>query len=635
MSNITNRLGLYLKFQEVKGLGYKRYYSTGKHVLMIVAALSLFIAGNRYILSQEPVAKGVDSYWVMHEVGAIVADDSILWREGKRVDAGMTTQQVDFKLQISDSSNAQYLAVTPSYLDSVVVEFFDQQGNIINTQIKGDKEVLEALEAIDYHYDLGQFVFYIPSNAESSRIKVRSTQNLAVSLSFFSGDMLVRQNVFSLIMITIVLFTIISAVVVSFIAGIRLKQPLFFAFAVHQFVWFSALVAFSNLVPIFWPNHHQLNGTVLGALSITLVMSAAIFHWLVLKHMVSMRLLDALMSIVVFTTSVNLVVYFFVDQNIAIASSNVTTVVLAFILVAFIPRRSPKDRVQGLIFRKVRGLYSFLMLLVAIAALSRLGFAQNSQTNTYMYALISLVVLAIILLLRTTIIRRRTLNIAKTSFRLARSNEQLNKDLAEQSALLSMLSHEIKTPLTTLHFCVSDAPQKDKIHKQLSHIQNVVDKVELMGSLDADFVSHEQVYIIELVRNQWQKPQNFSGDGRKLNLMSRGDLNLVGNKLALEVIVNDLLNNARKYATGGRVQVNVLDQGGYVYLRFKNDCEKLTSSSLLALTDKYYRAPNVGGVRGTGLGLWIVKNLCVANNYKLSFQLKGNVFIATVGIKND
>ena len=168
-------------------MGYKRYYSTGKHVLMIVAALSLFIAGNRYILSQEPVAKGVDSYWVMHEVGAIVADDSILWREGKRVDAGMTTQQVDFKLQISDSSNAQYLAVTPSYLDSVVVEFFDQQGNIINTQIKGDKEVLEALEAIDYHYDLGQFVFYIPSNAESSRIKVRSTQNLAVLLSFFLG----------------------------------------------------------------------------------------------------------------------------------------------------------------------------------------------------------------------------------------------------------------------------------------------------------------------------------------------------------------------------------------------------------------------------------------------------------------
>ena len=107
MSYITNRLGLYLKFQEVKGLGYKRYYSTGKHVLKIVAALSLFIAGNRYILSQEPVAKGVDSYWVMHEVGAIVADDSILWREGKRVDAGMTTLLSEMVMRSSPISSAK------------------------------------------------------------------------------------------------------------------------------------------------------------------------------------------------------------------------------------------------------------------------------------------------------------------------------------------------------------------------------------------------------------------------------------------------------------------------------------------------------------------------------------------------
>jgi signal transduction histidine kinase len=611
-------------------LGYQRYYSTAKYVLMIVAVLFLFLAGNRYMLSQQSVDKGVDSYWVLHEAGTSVPDDSALWNQGQRVDAGMTKQQLDFKLVIDEFSIAQYITVAPAYLDTVVVEFFDQHGNTINIQIKGDKE---RRQATAYHYDVGRLVFETPSDAVSSRIKIRSTQTVAVSLSFLSGDMLVRQGAFNLIMISMVLFIIISSVMLSLIAGVRLKQPFFFAFAIHQFVWVAVLAALSNLVPSFWPHLSQLNGTVLGALSITLVMTGAVFHWSVLRDMIAAKWLDLAIGTVVLITFFNLTTYFFADQNIAIVSSNITTAVLAVGLISFIPRKSPKDKIQGFIFKKIRVLYSFLMLSVALGALSRLGLGQHSQAYFYVYALSSLMILALILLFRATISHRRELNVANASLRLARFNDQLNMDLAEQSALLSMLSHEIKTPLTTLHFCVSGAPQEGLIHKQLAHIQHVVDKVEMMGSIDADFVSHEQVYIIELVRNQWQKPQSFSVDDRRLNLMSRGDLGLVGNKLALEVIINDLLNNARKYATGGRVQVNIIAQGGYIYLRCKNHCEKLTSSSISALTDKYYRASNVGGIRGTGLGLWIVNNLCIANNYSLHFQLKGNVFIATVGIK--
>lgn len=611
-------------------MGYKRYYSSFKLVLLMVVAVALFIGGNRYILDQQATAEGVDSYWTIHALGISVPDNSPLWLQGSQVNAGMTSQQIEFKLKIHKPFDAQYVTVSPTYLDSVVAEFFGQQGNILNTQIKGDKATRQTAA---YHYDVGQFVFDIPSDAVSSRISVRSTQNVAVSLSFLSRDMLIRDNAVSLIMIGIVLFIIIGVACLSVIAGIKFKQGLFFAFAAHQLAWFSVLLTFSNIVPSFWPHLQQLNGAALGALSIMVVMTGAVFHWLVLRNMVAVKWLDAVMSAVVFATLVNLSIYFFVDQTVAVFSSNMTTIALVIGLVAFIPRKSPTDKIQALILKKVRGLYSFFMLLVALASLSRLGFGQNSQANTYVYALLTLVVLAIILLLRTTILRRRTLNMAKASFRLVRSNDQLNKDLAEQSALLSMLSHEIKTPLTTLHFCVSGAPQESLINKQLAHIQHVVDKVELMGSLKTDFISHEQVYIIELVRNQWQKPQNLSFNDCKLNLMSRGNVGLVGNNLALEVIVNDLLNNARKYATGGSVQVNVIAQGDRIYLRFKNDCERLTSLSLPTLTDKYYRAPNVAGIRGTGLGLWIVKNLCVANNYTLHLQLKNNVFVATVGIK--
>ena len=612
-------------------MDYKRFHSAFKYVLAIIAALSLLVVvSNSYMLNQYSVEQGVDSYWVVHDVGASVPDDSMLWRQGEHVDAGMTTNQVDFKLVITEFSSAQYVTVAPAYLDTVEFEFFDQYGDTLNKDIMGDKEPHQLAA---YHYYVGRFLLEIPSDAASARIKIRSTQNVAVSLNFLSRDMLVRESAFSLIMISMVLFIIIGAVIASLIAGIRLKQPLFFAFAAHQLICFATLVALSNLVPSFWPHFNQINGAALGALSIYLLMTGAVFHWLVLRDMVAARWLDSVIGTVVLITFVNLAIYFFVDQNVGIISSNITTALLAVGLISFIPRTSPKDKIQGFIFKKIRVFYSLLMLLVAIGSLSELGFGQYPLVNFSLYTLVSLIVLAIILQLRTTISHRRTINITKASVRLAMSNDQLNKDLAEQSALLSMLSHEIKTPLTTLHFCVSGAPKESSIHKQLAHIQHVVDKVELMGNLSDHYISQENVYLIELIHHQWQKPQNGKVDDSRFNLMSRGDTSFVGNKLALELIVNDLLGNARKYATDGRVQVNVIVQGGGVYLRFKNNSENLNPLSLSALTDKYYRAPNAAGIRGTGLGLWIVKNLCVANNYSLDFQLKGDVFVATVGIK--
>jgi signal transduction histidine kinase len=612
-------------------LGYKRYYSPFKYVLAIIAALSLFaVVVNSYMLSQQPVENGVESYWVVHDAGISVLDDSILWRQGEHVDAGMTKSQVDFKLVIPELSRDHYITVAPAYLDTVIIEFFDQYGDTLNREIMGDKEPHQLAA---YHYYVGRFLMEIPTDAASARIKIRSTQNMAVSLNFLSRDMLVRQSAFSVIVISLVLFIIMGAVIASFIAGFKSKQPLFFAFAAHQVACFSALLALSNLLPSFWPHLNQLNGEVLGALLITLVMTGAIFHWLVLKGMIATRWLKPVVGAVVLITFANLIIYFFGDQNIGIISSNITTALLAVGLIYFIPRNKPKNKIQGFIFKKIRVFYSLLMLLVAIGSLSELGFGQYPLINFYLYTLVSLLVLAIILLLRTTISHRRTLNVATASLGLAGSNDQLNKDLAEQSALLSMLSHEIKTPLTTLHFCSSGTLKEGTINKQLAYIQHLVDKVELMGNLSTHFISHEKVYLKDLIRHQWRKQKTSSADGAQFNLMSRGDISFVGNKLALALIVNDLLSNARKYATDGGVQVKVIVQGEHIYLRFKNNSENLTPLSLSVLTDKYYRAPNVAGIRGTGLGLWIVKNLCVANDYSLGFQLKGNVFIATVGMK--
>ena len=125
-------------------MDYKGYYSTFKYVLAIIAALSLIaVVANRYMLSQQPAENGVESYWVLNHTGISLPHDSILWRQGEHVDAGMTKSQVDFKLVIPEFSKDQYVTVAPAYLDTVMVEFFDQHGDAINREIMGCRKITE------------------------------------------------------------------------------------------------------------------------------------------------------------------------------------------------------------------------------------------------------------------------------------------------------------------------------------------------------------------------------------------------------------------------------------------------------------------------------------------------------------
>ena len=621
-------------FLEVWCLSYKRYYTRFKSVLLMLIAVLVFVSGQR-MLQNEPVdTLGIDTFWVLHDVGVNVPDESLLWQPGQKVGAGMVRKSASFKVGFSGLNEIPHISVTPAYLDLVEVAYFDQSGKLIKRQVKGSKADLQASGT---YYDIDQLVFDVPKDSSTARIKVVAKGNLNVTLTYPTTEQLISKHTLGLVIKILVFFVIFLVVCTALVAGFWLKQTLLLVFGLHQFLWFLLLIMASNIGPSVWPHLSHTNGLLLGVTSIILVVTGACFHWVLLRNMLVIRWLSGVVGFVVLASVANLVVYLFVDQKSALISSASTTGLLAFGLVLFVPRRAAVDKFQGLIFKKISGPYAFVMLLVVLAAFSRLGFGAGLQTNAlYGYALVTGMVLGQVLWVRTTILQRRQLNMASKAVRLSLANDKLSRDLAEQAALLSMLSHEIKTPLTTLSFCTDDSPQQEQIDTQLAHIRNVVDKVELMGSLSTDFESFEAVYLIDLIQNQWHESSMTVVEDHLIKVTSSGNINFVGNKLALEVIVNYLLSNARKYATNDTVLVTV-DGGSTehapVLVQVQNECHTLSPLSVNLLTDKYYRAPNVMGVRGTGLGLWIVNNLCTANGYVLSLHLQDKVFTATVRLK--
>ena len=611
-------------------MNYKRYYTEVRPLLVIIMLLTLFYGGQNLLQKKHLDVQGVDAYWVLHDADFNVPDDALLWQPGHRVEAGPTRQSVAFKLWFKSTIDAQHISVSPVYLERVVVDFFDQDGQVINRQVKGAGV---AAQDLDHYYDVDKLIFEVPSGAATARLEARAMHNLNIGLTYPSNEQITSQHTLGLVLKGSVLFIILLAACLSLIAGVWLKQTLFLAFALHQLVWSLLLLSASHIIPSIWPHLNLLNGRLLGVFVIIVVVTGVNFHWLLLRDMKSISWLSGFCLSIVLVSFINLPIYFFVDKGVALFIAASATALSGIVLILFVPRERQKDHIQGLIFKKIKGPYTFFMLLVVFSALSRLGFGSGMQANAlYFYSLVTIIMLGHVLWMRTLILQRRQQHMAKKATDFHLTNEKLARDLAEQSAFLSMLSHEIKTPLTTLRFAVVDSAVREQMDVQLNHIQNVVDKVELMGRVSTDFNGSEQVYLAKLIHDQWRASDLLYVDVRVLELTSSGSVDFVGNKLALEVIINDLLTNARKYASTPRVQVKIDGSDG-LRVTVKNELAELPQASIDELTKKYYRAPNSRGIRGTGLGLWIVKKLCATNGYVLSLKFTDSVFSATVRLK--
>jgi signal transduction histidine kinase len=213
---------------------------------------------------------------------------------------------------------------------------------------------------------------------------------------------------------------------------------------------------------------------------------------------------------------------------------------------------------------------------------------------------------------------------------LVATNDQLKKNLEEQSALLSMLSHEVKTPLTTLKLLVFRSSLRKEIGIQLRSIENVIDDVALMDRIKSDFDCVEQFDIEKLIQGQWQSLSDGMEHEKHLHVDIEGDTGIVGNQLAMQVIIKNLISNAIKYGVGPFVQIRFKREGDNARLQVENLCNGIQPEEVGKLTKKYYRASNVSGLRGTGLGLWICKTLSEANQYKISIAVKERLFLVTI-----
>ena len=219
------------------------------------------------------------------------------------------------------------------------------------------------------------------------------------------------------------------------------------------------------------------------------------------------------------------------------------------------------------------------------------------------------------------------------------------KDERMKADLITNVSHDIKTPLTSIINYV-DLIKREQVdnEKVQNYIKVLDEKSQRLKQLTDDLVeaskvssgninlNFEKINLAELMN---QTIGEFSEKFELKKLTTVMNINVQSAVIEADSrriwrVIENLFNNIIKYAMEGtRVYMTIEslpDKTGYVVLTVKNISASPLNCDPEELTERFIRGDESRTTEGSGLGLSIAKNLTEAQKGTFEIQLDGDLF---------
>ncbi|MBD5083199.1 MAG: GHKL domain-containing protein [Clostridiales bacterium] len=237
-------------------------------------------------------------------------------------------------------------------------------------------------------------------------------------------------------------------------------------------------------------------------------------------------------------------------------------------------------------------------------------------------------------------------SLESTNAQLQKAVVKAVKDERTKTELITNVSHDLKTPLTSVINYI-DLLQKCDIEDEdaKKYMAVIAEKSNKLKRLIEDLIEASKVStgnvtinktLLNLNELATQAIVEETADIEKNNLQiifeEPADKHIVmadGTKIYR--VFENLLSNARKYsAPGSRIYARVYSDMRYGYFEIKNISKEQLNITADELTERFVRGDQSRSQDGNGLGLSIAKELCRLNNGELIITIDGDLFKATV-----
>jgi PAS domain S-box-containing protein len=221
----------------------------------------------------------------------------------------------------------------------------------------------------------------------------------------------------------------------------------------------------------------------------------------------------------------------------------------------------------------------------------------------------------------------------------ARLYEEAQNAVKARDEFLSIASHELKTPLTTLNLQNevafrrlakndADFSNKQNLEKffqnsqqQLTRLQTLVDDMLDIsriahGKLRLELEDHVDLgAIVQTVMEHFS--ENFVTRGCTFRLALDSGVKGKWDRFRIEQVVNNLISNAIKYGEGKPIDISVTKDGNYGLLKVHDRGMGIDKTKLETIFLRFERAISSNNISGLGLGLYISRQIVESHNGKI------------------
>ena len=224
----------------------------------------------------------------------------------------------------------------------------------------------------------------------------------------------------------------------------------------------------------------------------------------------------------------------------------------------------------------------------------------------------------------------------RAAVRTSMKDEQMKTDL------ITNVSHDIKTPLTSIINYV-DLLKRLKIEEEPAkgYIDILDNKAQRLKQLTDDLVeaskissgnielNQEKLNLTELINQSLGEFSEKLEEGMLQVVFTDGGAPayIYADSRRMWRVVENIFNNICKYALEGtRVYIDMIQSEGRIEVSFKNISRQQMNISPEELTERFIRGDSSRSTEGSGLGLSITKSLIQVQGGVFEIQLDGDLF---------